>query len=90
MAEKEPPDQGADQALTLAAAPSPSKSLAEADITPVSESRDDMATMEPSIKTQSQVEKSKDKLLGFEAKLRQVQLGPSALSSRAQVIRGIT
>lgn len=90
IAEKELPDQPADQAQTLAEAPSPSKSLAEADVAAMPEGKDDMTTEKSSIKTQSQIEKSKDKLFNFEAKLRQVQLGPSALSSRAQVNRGIT
>lgn len=90
IAEKELPDQPADQAQTLAGAPSPSKSLAEAVAPAVPAGKDGVTSGEHSIKTQSQTEKSKDKLFNFEAKLRQVQLGPSALSSRAQVNRGIT
>lgn len=90
IAEKELPDQSADQAQTLAEAPSPSKSLAEADVPVKAEGKDDTVTGEQSTKPQSQIEKSKDKLLNFEAKLRQVQLGPSTQSSRAQVNRGIT
>ena len=73
----------------MAEAHTPSKSLAEADVKVMSQNKDDVASGEPTIKSQSLTEKSKDKLFNFEAKLRQVQLGPSAQPSKAQVNRGV-
>ncbi|XP_063876934.1 uncharacterized protein LOC135109485 [Scylla paramamosain] len=83
VVEKELPVQSAEQTQTVAEAHTPSKSLAEADVKVMSQNEDDVASGEP-IKTQNHTEKSKDKLFNFEAKLRQVQLGPSAQPSQVQ------
>ncbi|KAK8376834.1 hypothetical protein O3P69_010040 [Scylla paramamosain] len=83
VVEKELPVQSAEQTQTVAEAHTPSKSLAEADVKVMSQNKDDVASGEP-IKTQNHTEKSKDKLFNFEAKLRQVQLGPSAQPSQVQ------
>lgn len=73
----------------MAEAHTPSKSLVETDVKVMSQNKDDVTSGEPTIKAQSLSEKSKDKLFNFEAKLRQVQLGPSGQPSQVQVNRGV-
>ena len=90
IVEKELPVHSADQTQTLAQAHTTSQSVAEADVKIMSQSKADVAPREPTIKTQSRTEKSKDMLLNFEAKLRQVQLGTSSQPSQAQVNRDVT